>query len=249
MRGLAGRISQGMRAQKDTFLDWIGMYDASGGSATIPVPKSCTAIVYAWGGGGSGAKAAAGFGAASGGGGGGAVHGRYRLRRGQTISYSVGVGAPPATSGLGNPGGDTILSINGREVLRAGGGQGGAIGTTTIPGGAGGSAHGGLLVRVGGRGGAGVSSSSGGAGEAGPFGGAGGAGALVSGHGLGGGGGAAGFTDLSYNGLPLAGAGSNASSGGIPGTAAGGGGGAEFSPTPASAGAPGRILIVLVRNL
>lgn len=199
-RGLAGFVGQGMSGAKplSTVRTLAApVWTVAAGSGSWTATEDCTAYVFVTGGGAVGGSTGS-----QGGGGAGATYRRYKMLKGQTVSYVVGA----ATTNSGNTvsaGADATATFPDGIVITGQGGQ------STL----GGVGSGGDLNRSGGNG---VNNNS--AGLAGQFGGAGGANT----GGTGSGGGAAGFSDIVA--WPAgAGGTSNAGAGGFPGGGTGGG--------------------------
>lgn len=228
MKGMVGRIPQGMAARKaQPALEVIEVLEANSGTGTVTAPRTCVAMVYAWGGGAAGG----GNGGNDGGGGAAAGYIAVRLARGQSIAYSVGAGGA-GPNALGVAGGDTTITLPDGRVCVAQGGQ--LAGVKAL-------ARGFDLNRYGGGGGV---APAGEAGQDGQFGGLGGATAGDSG----GGGGAGGFSDKDI-GL-VGGAGTIGEQSATPANAPGGGAGAYNAVGLYGAnGAAGRVLIYMVRAL
>lgn len=154
-------------------------------------PADGTVVLALTGAGGGGAIHSSGGGNFSGGGGGGGYCRKtLKVKKGQTLSGVVGLGAP---SSLGNvvasDGGDTTATLPDGSTMTAGGGKKGVTNATagSATGGAGGTATGGDVNSPGGAGGTGT-----GNGAAGTNGGAGGLGNAGTNVNSGGGGGAGG---------------------------------------------------------
>lgn len=227
LRGFVNQSMSGKKPPSASRADAAQMVDtATPGAGSLTVARNGVALIYLEGPGGSGDAASRG-----GGGGGAALCKKFRVTKGQVLSWTVGTpGAAAANPAPGNDGSDTTLTLPNGVVLTAGAGKGGAA-----SGGLGGIASGGDVNRTGGAGG-----SSGGAGSSAPDAGGGAGGA--SGVGSGGGGGA-GFGDI---GSPLAGGpgSAGASNSGAGGAYGGGSGAGSFST---GAGGSGRVLIWIVR--
>jgi hypothetical protein len=172
-------------------------------NATVTVPEGAGSVVFTWlvaGGGSGGAGTEGGYGGGGGGGGGGGYYHGYALNVSPGDNVAVVIGNAGAQNGAvnasgdntsandGKPGGDSVVYINGTEVLRVTGGGGGIHQTNAgghvdppAAGGAGGSPNG----QAGANGTVGASdsaSSIGGVGGAGPLAGsAGGAGGDTTG--------------------------------------------------------------------
>lgn len=149
LRGLVGQGMDGKKRQTGGQIELVGFADASAASGMIVAPKSCVALIYAWGPGGSGC---AGTGSPGGGGGGGAVYKRVRLSARQSITYACGVrGVPVTDDGNVQPGNDTTdttVTLPSGAVVTAGGGKKGNGGAPGV----GGVASGGDLNRSGANG-------------------------------------------------------------------------------------------------
>lgn len=230
MKRLVGQYAQRMTSRQSYAggrVELIGVIDATS-SGSMMAPRTCIALIWAWGGG------ASGFGntGAQGGGGAGGVFKFFRISKGQTISYTVGAGGAGTTNHLaGNDGGNSTVTLPNGLVLTAGGGKGN---------GTGGTASGGDLNRPGGAGGLGAAGATGANGALG--------GAVDSG--AGGGGGAGGFTDRTVG--MTGGAGSAGASGGPSAAGAVGGGGSgssTISSGTSGAGGAGRVLIHFVKAI
>lgn len=217
----------------------VGYYDITSSTpGSITIPANSTALVFLWG---ATASITKGGAQRSGSGGAGASFRRLQVSFGQVISYALGAfGA--VTSAIGNPGGDSVVTLpNGRPLAVTGSQPGATNVAGAAPGGVGGIASGGDLNRTGGTGGA-IVASVGQDGLAGDHGSVGGVGASAEA----GGGGSAGFSDLP--GASLMGTagqlgGSVASSGGLGGN----GGGPLVLDTVLGNGSNARLLVILVR--
>jgi hypothetical protein len=228
LRGLVGQGMDGRKFYRDALFDLVGIVDVTSGSGSIIAPRSCVALIYAFG------PGASGSGQNGGGGGGSALFKRLRLIQGQTINYTVGTpGAQNAGSGFDAT--DTTIAPPFGVVLTAGGGK------TNIgaAGGLAGAASGGDINRSGGAGGAATL-----AGLPGTGGGVGGAGGGVSAGG--GGGGGAGFSDIGPGLSGGAGSAGNLGATAAGGAYGGGSGGSQSGGT-SGAGGPGRVAIWLLR--
>lgn len=237
LRGLVGQSMSGRKPK--AFPALVRQIDESLGASSFTATKAAVALIYAWGAGGSGARD--GSNVASGGGGGGAGYKRIRITPGQVISWSIGVGGAAPGSDLtdGSPGTATTVTLPTGVVLTAGGGQGGARGSSPRTGGLGGVVSGPWdIARTGGKGGDGVTGAST-AGESPVNGGTGGP---ASGN-YGGGAGAAGFTDVGL----YAGNGATGNAA-VDQSTAPGGGSQGLSNITAYAGKAGRLVILLLND-
>jgi hypothetical protein len=133
--------------------------------------RDCTILVHAFGASGSGAVVVGQVGTATGGGAGARCTKRVRLKTGEALTITCGVGGAGITAGTattlvdGNDGGDTTVTGPGGLSIVAGGGKGGKATDSSggLPlatlGGAGGVASGGDENVTGGRGGNAVAGS------------------------------------------------------------------------------------------
>lgn len=219
----------------------IAFYQLDAGAGEIVAPQNCDALVYAWGAGASGGSDSGSV--ASGAGTGAAAFRRFRMIKGQALTYSVGAGGVGvAAISDGNPGGDTTVSVGGVTMTAGGGLPGLGTGSTPRPGGQGGRVTNAQIARNGANGGIGQSGT-GTAGDVGEFGGGTG-GAQDSGRG--GGAAAPGFSDISSVAPFLGGSGSNANASGNSAAGSAPGGGSGGTSNTSGNGAPGRVIVMLL---